>query len=96
MTTATQRIPILVTKDQKARIIKRAKAAGVPVGEFLRRAAEGYQPQEDDSLLKGLIGQVKKTTAVATKAIDQAMSFVAASQKRIEKMEALHKNRSRT
>lgn len=94
----TDRLPVLVTKDQKAKIAKRAKAANLTMGEFLRRAAFAYQPdQDDEKLLDGLINQVKKTTHDASAAIDRAMAFVAASQQRIEAMETSHnKNKRRT
>ena len=40
MTTATERIPVLVTKFQKQQLTSKAKAAGLSTGEFLRRAGE--------------------------------------------------------
>lgn len=93
----TDRLPVLVTKDQKAKIAKRAKAANLTMGEFLRRAAFAYQPdQDDDKLLEGLINQVKKTTRDASIAIDKAMAFVIASQQRMAALEASrNKNKSR-
>ena len=57
MSTATERIPVLVTKTQKQRLMARAKAAGLSTGEFLRRAAESYSPSEDEVLLEGLLKQ---------------------------------------
>jgi len=88
MATATARIPVLVTNAQKERIAKMAQASGLTMGEFLRRAADSYNPREDDELLEGLINQVLKTTEKASLAIDDALAFVAASQERIEKIEA--------
>ncbi len=87
MTTATDRIPVLVTPDEKSRIAKRAKAAGLSTGEFLRRAAAAFHPSEDDALLAGMIDQMNKTTAQAGEAIDQALAFVEASNQRIAAME---------
>lgn len=58
----TDRLLVLMTKDQKAKIAKRAKAANLTMGEFLRRAAFAYQPEQDEKALEGLIEQVKKTT----------------------------------
>lgn len=88
MATATARIPVLVTDAQKARIAKKAKASGLTMGEFLRRAADSYSPREDEELLEGLVKQVLKTTEKANLAIDDALAFVAASQERIAKIEA--------
>jgi hypothetical protein len=86
MTTATERIPVLVTETQKARIAKMAKASGMTMGEFLRRAAESYTPGDDDKLLEGLANQVIKSTVSASRAIDDALAFIAASEKRIAKL----------
>lgn len=93
----TDRLPVLMTKDQKAKIAKRAKAANLTMGEFLRRAAFAYQPdQDDEKVLDGLIDQVKKTTRDASAAIDRAMAFVAASQRRIAALESSrNKNKPR-
>ncbi len=87
MATATERIPVLVTSAEKGQIAKMAKAAGLSMGEFLRRAAASFRPPEDDKLLEGMIDQMNKTTTQANSAIDEALSFVAASNKRIAAME---------
>ena len=91
---ATDRLPVLMSKDQKAQIAKRAKAARLTMGEFLRRAAFAYRPDEDEESLDGLIDQVKKTTRAASRSIDQAIAFVTASQQRIAAMEAAHKGKA--
>lgn len=87
MATATKRIPVLVTTAEKGRIAKMAKDAGVSMGEFLRRAASSFRPSEEDEVLAGMIDQMSKTTAQASAAIDEALAFVAASNKRIAAME---------
>ena len=87
MATATERIPVLVTPMEKGRIAKMAKAAGVSMGEFLRRAATSYRSSEDDEVLLGMIDQMNKTTARTSAAIDAALTFVETSNKRIAAME---------
>lgn len=87
MTTATERIPVLVTAAEKGRYAKAAKAAGLSVGEYFRRAAASFNPSEDEQVLEGMIDQMNKTTAQASKAIDAALTFVKASNKRITAME---------
>jgi Ribbon-helix-helix protein, copG family len=87
MATATERIPVLVTPMEKGRIAKMAKAAGVSMGEFLRRAATSYRSSEDDEVLLGMIDQMNKTTARTSAAIDDALTFVETSNKRIAAME---------
>lgn len=91
MSAATERIPVLVTKTQKQRLTARAKAAGLSTGEFLRRAAECYSPSEDEVLLEGLLKQVAKTTQQAERAIDDALAYVAASERRLAKASAERK-----
>ena len=87
MATATERISILVTRDEKGQFATMAKEASLSMGEFFRRAASSFRPSEDDKVLEGLIGQMNKTTAQANTAIDKALAFVDASNKRIAKME---------
>ena len=91
MTTATERIPVLVTPAEKKQIARKAKTAGLSMGEFLRRAAASFHPSEDDQVLEGMIGQMVKTTARASAAIDEALAFVEASNKRIKSLEAKRK-----
>lgn len=87
MATATERIPVLVTSAEKGQIAKMAKAAGLSMGEYFRRAAAAFRPTEDEKMLEGMIDQVSKTTAQASAAIDHALAFVEASNKRIAVME---------
>ncbi|MDP1653072.1 MAG: hypothetical protein Q8L56_10160 [Rhodocyclaceae bacterium] len=87
MATATERIPVLVTATEKGQIAKMAKAAGLSMGEYLRRAAASFRPSEDDQMLEGMIGQMNKTTAQANAAIDKALVYVDSSNKRIAVLE---------
>ena len=88
MATATERIPVLVTSQEKAKIAKMAQDAHLSMGEFLRRAAASFRPGEDDKMLEGMIEQMLKSTAQASAAIDDALAFVEASNRRISAMEA--------
>ena len=90
---ATERIPVLLTREQKARLAKRAKAANLTMGEFVRRAAEAYRPDEDENALEKLIDEVKETAEQATRAVEAALALVAESQKRITDMESAHNAR---
>ena len=92
---ASERIPVLVTGVEKAQISKAAKAAGVSMGEYLRRAASLYVPSEDDAALEGLLTQVRKTTAAASAAIDSAVTEIEASNARIAAMERRAKGKAR-
>ena len=87
MATATERIPVLVTAQEKAMIAQRAQDAHLSMGEFLRRAASSFHPEEDEKILEGMIEQLMKTTALANAAMDDALAFVDASNQRITAME---------
>ncbi len=87
MATASKRILVPVTVAEKAQIRGSAKAAGLSMGEYLRRAANAYRQSDNDAALDSLIAQVRKSTASASGAIDDALSKVTASNTRIEAME---------
>ena len=88
MTTATQRIPVLVTSSEKLQIAKMAKEAGLSMGEYLRRAAASFSPSQDDAAIEAMIGQMVKTTKAANRALDDALAYVEQSNKRIAVLEA--------
>ena len=92
MTTATQRIPVLVTPVEKDNIAALAKAAGLSMGEFMRRAAASFRPSQDDQLLDGMLDRMLMSTARASAAIDDAVAYVEASNKRIARLEKKKKN----
>jgi hypothetical protein len=77
----------LVTPAEKKQIARMAKDAGLSMGEYFRRAATAFRPSDDEKLLEGMIEQMNKTTAQASIAIDDALAFVEASNKRIAAME---------
>ena len=92
---ATERIPLLVTPAQKSLLIKKAKASKLSVNEFVRRAAEVYNPGDDDEALLRLVTQVKQTTREAAAALAAALDSCAASNRRILDIEAAHRDRRR-
>ncbi len=88
MATATARIPVLMTEAEKARIVKKAREAGVSTSEYIRRAAESFYPSESDEALEAMIEQMLKATERADQAIEETLDFVAASNQRIAEMES--------
>lgn len=88
MAAATERVPVLMTPAEKKRVVSKANKAGLTTGEYMRRAAEGYRPADDDKALEAMISEMNKATRNAEAAIDDALAFVEASNKRIEEMEA--------
>jgi len=81
---ANERIPVLVTRAEKARISKAAEAQGISMGEYLRRAADAFDPEEDVAALEALVAQVRKSTARANEALGNALGEIEASEARIE------------
>ena len=74
---------------EKKRVARQAQKAGMSLGEYLRRAAAAFSPQEDEEdALVGLLTQVERSTAAASAAIEEALAHVDASNKRIADMEA--------
>lgn len=57
----------------------------------MRRAAASYSPAEDENALIAMIDQMLKATDRAENAIDDAITFVESSNKRIAEMEAKHR-----
>ncbi len=88
---ATERVPVMMTPAEKKRVVFKAKQAGLKTSEFMRRAAEGYQSEDDVSALGAMIEQMNKATENASKSIDDALAFIAKSNNRIRKMEDLAK-----
>ncbi len=89
---ATERVPVLMTPVEKKRVVAKAKKAGLKTSEFMRQAASNYQPANDESALETMIDQMNSATDNTSKAIDKALAAVAASNKRIAKMEAKSRN----
>jgi hypothetical protein len=54
----------------------------------MRRAAASFRPSEDDKALEAMIEQMLKATVRANHAIEDALKFVAESNKRIAEMES--------
>ena len=96
MSVATERIPVLVTRREKAEIAKMAKASGLSMGEVLRRGVKALRASsaEDEKLLLGMIDQMNKSTERASKAMDEMLAYVEASNHRIEAMERHAKKRA--
>ncbi|MEN8166712.1 MAG: hypothetical protein ABFR65_04440 [Pseudomonadota bacterium] len=94
MAAATERVPVLMTPAEKKRVVSKANKAGLTTGEYMRRAAEGYRPADDDKALEAMINEMNKATKSAEKAIDDALAFVAASNKRIVEMETKAKSKA--
>jgi hypothetical protein len=87
-------IPVPVTPAQKARITKMARDAGLPIGEFMRRAADSHVSREDEELLDGMFRQLEKSTARTIAAVDRAITIIDASNRRVDAMLAANRARA--
>lgn len=83
-----------MTASEKKKIARQAQKAGVSIGEYLRRAAAAFSPEEDEKALEGLLAEVERSTAAASAAIDDALAYLGESNKRIAEMEAAAKRRT--
>jgi hypothetical protein len=86
MAAATERIVVQVTAVQKRAIAGTAKRLGLNVSELMRQAAQGFTPSDDEQEILALVERVNASTKEANDALDDALSFVAESNKRIAAM----------
>lgn len=88
MTTAVERIVVQATAEEKRRITDKARRLDLPVSELMRRGAAAYQGREHDDELNALADAAKAAAERAAVTIDESLDFIAASNRRIEAMEA--------
>lgn len=86
MTLATERIVVQVTPIQKKAISSVARRLGLNMSELMRQAAQGFQPENDNSDIAALIERVSISTKEANDALDDAFAFVQESNMRIAAM----------
>lgn len=84
MAAATERIVVQVTPAQKKAIAGTAKRLGMNVSELMRQSALGFTPSDDEDEILALVERVNASTKEASDALDDALSFVAESNKRID------------
>jgi hypothetical protein len=88
MASAVERIVVQATAQDKKAIVAKAKRLDLPISELMRRGAFAYEPGESDAELAALAEAAKRAAERAAAAIDDALDFIAASNKRIAAMEA--------
>ena len=88
MATAIARIVVQATEQDKKAIAAKAKRLKLPISELMRRGAFAYEPDEADEELGALADSAKAAADRAGLAIDNALDFIEASDRRIEAMEA--------
>ena len=88
MAGAVERIVVQVTMQDKKAIAAKAKKLDLPVSELMRRGAFAYASGESDAELGALADAAKAAADGARLAIDDALKFIEASNRRIATMEA--------
>lgn len=87
MAGAVERIVVQATAQDKKAITAKAKKLGLPISELMRRGAFGYESAESDQELEALADAARTAAERAGSAIDEALSFIEESNKRIATME---------
>lgn len=85
--TAIARIVIQATPQEKKAISAKAKKLGLPVAELMRRGAVAYNSTEAEEELGALADAAMAAAKRAADSIDEVLSFVEASDRRIAAME---------
>ncbi len=85
---AVERIVVQTTAHDKKALAAKAKKLDLPLAELMRRGAFAYQSSQTDDELGVVADAAKAAADNASKAIDDALDFIAASTKRIAAMEA--------
>jgi hypothetical protein len=88
MASAVERIVVQATPQDKKAIAAKAKRLELPISELMRRGAFAYESAESDEELGALADAAKAAADRAGAAIDDALDFIEASNKRIAAMEA--------
>ncbi len=88
MAAAVQRIVVQATTQDKKAIAAKAKKLDIPISELMRRGAFAYEPRAVDEETGILADAAKAAADRAGASIDDALDFIAASNKRIAAMEA--------
>ena len=88
MAAAVERIVVQATTQDKQAIAAKAKRLALPVSELMRRGAFAYEAAESDADLAALADAAGAASERAAAAIDDALDFIEASNRRIAEMEA--------
>jgi hypothetical protein len=88
MAAATERIVVQITPQDKKALTAKAKKLEIPVSELMRRAAFAYESDQAEGDLAVLADAARGAAERAGAAIDGALAFIEASNRRMASMEA--------
>jgi len=88
MATAIERIVVQTTPQDKKAIADKARRLAMPVSELMRRGAFAYDADAHEAELLALAEVAQAAAERAGAAIDDALAYIEASNRRIAEMEA--------
>lgn len=83
MAAAVERIVVQTTALDKKAIVAKARKLEIPISELMRRGAFAYRVDDADVDMSALADAARGAADRAGAAIDDALDFIAASNKRI-------------
>jgi hypothetical protein len=72
MATASERVVVLMSRDEKAALKDKARRVGASVGELVRRSVEAYDPDSDNAKIEAFLEIFEETHARTLAALDRA------------------------
>lgn len=83
----TARIPLQLEPEEKRALGRRAKAAGITVNEYARRALRAFDPEAlVEEQIAAVLKELDASTDRAERSLDAALAAIAASNKRLSRL----------
>lgn len=83
----TARIPLQLEPGEKEALVRRAKAAGIPVNEYARRALRAFDPETlVEEQIAAVLKELDASTSRAERSLDSALATISLSKKRLRKL----------
>lgn len=93
MATATERIVVQTTQQEKRALLLKAKRLGLPLAELMRRGAGSYRPESGDEQLGALADAAKTAAESMSKDIQEALRLIEQSNRRIAALKTAPRSR---
>jgi hypothetical protein len=94
MAAAIERIVVQATPQDKRAIVAKAKKLDLPISELMRRGAFAYESGEANEELATLADAAGAAAERAAAAIDDALAYIADSNRRLAALEAKPQKRT--
>ncbi len=74
--------------SEKRAVARKARALGVSVNDYVRNALRSFNPEQlQERQIEAVLRQALASTARAEKALDHALASIAASERRLKRLE---------